>query len=354
MSDDPRRILLIRPSALGDVCRSVCVLAALKQRYPQARIDWLVQDSFAQAIEHHPALHRVVPFHRKRFGTECKKGRFGGVLGWVRGLKRGGYDMAIDAQGLARSGFFARCTRAGRRIGYRDAQEIAWVFLNERVEAPRSLHTVDRMLRLAQHTGADITTPDLRLYAGPDELSQVVVEYPEPYAVIAPTSRWSGKAWPIERFRELTERLIEHPQIQRIVIVGGPGERLVCAPLLEYAEKHPRITDRVGSTSIAQLMAIIARSRLVVANDSAALHMGVGFNRPLVALLGPTDPALVGPYGRDADVIRHARPDDDFDFKDQRSVVMMERIGVDEVEEACSMRLAAHATTTTRTHAIRG
>lgn len=341
MSEDPRRILLIRPSALGDVCRSVCVLAALKERYPDALIDWLVQDSFAQAIEHHPALHRVVPFPRKELGAQCKKGRFGGVLRWVRQLKKTHYDMAIDAQGLARSGFFTWCTRAGRRIGYRDAQEIAWVFLNERVEAPRSLHTVDRMLRLARHTGADTAKPDLRLYAGADELSQVVIEYPEPYAVIAPTSRWGGKAWPIERFRELTERLIEHPQLQRIVIVGGPGERLGCAPLLEYAQDHPRVTDRVGSTSIAQLMALTARAKLVVANDSAALHMGVGFNRPVVALLGPTDPALVGPYGREGDVIRHARADDDFDFKDHRSVEMMERIGVDEVEEACSMRLAA-------------
>ncbi|MEX0876826.1 MAG: glycosyltransferase family 9 protein [Phycisphaerales bacterium] len=338
---DPQRILLIRPSALGDVCRSVCVLAALKQRFPGAQIDWLVQDSFVQAIEHHPALHRAIPFPRKRFGEQCKKGRFGGVRRWLRELKRTRYDMAIDAQGLARSGFFAWCTRAPRRIGYRDAQEIAWIFLNERVEAPRSLHSVDRMLRLADTVGADVSRPDMRLHAAPDDLSQVIIEYPEPYAVIAPTSRWPGKCWPIERFRQLTERLINHSQIQRIVIVGGPGERLGCAPLLEYAEGHPRITDRVGSTSIAQLMAIIARSKLLVANDSAALHMGVGFNRPLVALLGPTDPALVGPYRRQDDVIRHTHPEDELDFKDQQSAEMMERISVDEVYAACDARLQA-------------
>lgn len=336
---DPRRILLIRPSALGDVCRSVCVLAALRQRFPQAQIDWLVQNSFTQAIEHHPAVSHVIPFDRKTFGAQCKKGRFGPVLRWLKDLKKSQYDLVIDAQGLARSGFFAWSTKAPRRVGYRDAQELAWLFLNERVDAPRELHTVDRMLRLAESLGASINAPDMRLYAGPDELSQVIMEYPDRYTVIAPTSRWAGKCWPIERFTQLAQRLTEHPALDRVIIVGGPGERLQCAPLLEVAEDHPKITDRVGSTSIAQLMAIISRSKLVVANDSAALHMGVGFDRPMVALLGPTEPSLVGPYQRNADVIRHALPEDDFDFKKPESVAMMERITPEEVYEACDKRL---------------
>jgi heptosyltransferase-1 len=336
---NPKRILLIRPSALGDVCRSVCVLAALRKRYPDAQIDWLVQNSFIQAIEHHPALSNAIPFDRKAFGAQCKKGRFGPVLKWLKALKRSEYDLVLDAQGLARSGFFAWSTKAPMRVGYRDAQELAWLFLNERVDAPRELHTVDRMLRLAASIGAPIDPPDMRLYAGPDELSQVVMEYPDRYAVLAPTSRWAGKCWPIERFTELTQRLCEHPSIDRVLIVGGPGERLQCAPLLEMAQDHPKVSDRVGSTSIAHLMAIISRSKLVVANDSAALHMGVGFNRPMVALLGPTEPSLVGPYKRDADVIRHTRSGDDFDFKNPDSAEMMRRISVDEVMQACDTRL---------------
>ncbi|MGV6813811.1 MAG: glycosyltransferase family 9 protein [Phycisphaerales bacterium] len=337
----PRRILLIRPSALGDVCRSVCVLAALKARFPDAQIDWLVQNSFVEAIKHHPDLHRVIPFDRKAFGAQCKKGKFRPILRWLRDLKNTQYDMVIDAQGLARSGFFTWATRAPVRIGYRDAQEIAWIFLNQRIEAPRTLHTVDRMLTLAQATGAAIDAPDMRLYTGEDELSQVIIEYPERYAVIAPTSRWAGKCWPIERFTELTRRLIDRPEIDRIIIVGGPGERLSCTPLLELASEHPYITDRVGSTTISQLMAIISRSQLVVANDSAALHMAVGFNRPLVALLGPTEPSLVGPYKHDNDVLRHATPEDTLHFRDPKSVEMMLRITTDEVFDACCDRLAS-------------
>lgn len=335
----PERILIIRPSALGDVCRSVCVLAAVKEQYPEAKIDWMVQDSFVEAIKHHPALNEVIPFHRKKFGEQCKKGHIGELFKWIRKLKATNYDMVIDAQGLARSGFFTWATKAPMRIGYRDAQENAWIFLNKRVQAPRSLHTVDRMLKLAEHTGADISKPNMQLYTGDDELSQVIIEYPERYAVIAPTSRWPGKCWSIDRFTELTQRLIDRPEIDRIIIVGGPGERLSCAPLLEVAENHPYITDRVGSTSISQLMAIISRAQLVVANDSAAIHMAVGFQRKLIALLGPTEPSLVGPYKHDQDVIRHALDSDDFHFRDQKSVEMMDRITTDEVFEACITRL---------------
>lgn len=332
---------MIRPSALGDVCRSVCVLAALKVRFPDAKIDWMVQDGFTQAITHHPALNKVIPFNRKDFGKQCKKGRFLPLLRWLRELKATNYDMVIDAQGLARSGFFSWATKAPIRIGYRDAQENAWVFLNQRIEAPRTLHTVDRMLKLVESTGADISKPDMRLYAGDDELSQVIIEYPERYAVIAPTSRWAGKCWSIERFTQLTQRLIARPEIDRIIIVGGPGERLSCAPLLELAQDHPNITDRVGSTTISQLLAIISRAQLVVANDSAAIHMAVGFNRQLVALLGPTEPSLVGPYQHDHDVIRHTTDNDDFHFRDQKSVEMMDRITTDEVFDACITRLSA-------------
>lgn len=351
---DPRRILLIRPSALGDVCRSVGVLAALHERYPNAKIDWLVQNSFVQAIEHHPALNKAIPFDRKSFGVQCKKGRFKPLLSWLRSLKHSEYDLVIDAQGLARSGFFAWYTRSSQRVGYRDAQELAWIFLNKRVDAPRSLHTVDRMMRLTASLGVQPDHPDLRLYAGPDELSQAIMEYPDRYAVIAPTSRWAGKCWPIERFTQLTKRLIERPEIDRIIIVGGPGERLQCAPLLEYAEDQPYINDRVGSTSIAQLMAIISRAKLIVANDSAALHMAVGFDRPMVALLGPTDPSLVGPYGRDNDVIRHARDDDSFDFKKPESVEVMERITLDEVYDACVHRLITPVVTAQKKAAHQG
>jgi len=330
----PKKILIIRPSALGDVCRTVPVLAALRARFPDAQIDWLVQDSFAGSITHHPALSNAITFPRKTLAKQLRKGKIRPLVRWLRTLRKPRYDLVIDAQGLLRSAFFGFISGAKERYGYRNAQELGWMFYTKRIDAPREAHTVDRMLALAEGVGCDIAEPNMRLYTGPDELSEVVIEYPNPYIVLAPTSRWGSKRWPVERFVELAESLAKNGT-HRILLVGGPGERLQCAPLVELAREHPHITDRIGSTSITQLMALISRADLVVANDSAALHMAVGFERRIVALFGPTDESLVGPYRCSDSVIQHLEPGDTLDHKDKANTTIMERITTEEVFARC-------------------
>jgi len=334
---DPRQILLIRPSALGDVCRTVPVVASLKRAYPNAAIDWVVQDSFVDAVNRHPGVRRVIPFPRKKLGEAMRRGRVGEVFGFLRTLREPGYDVVIDAQGLVRSAIFAWSTRAVRRVGYANAQEFGWVAYTDRVREPRDRHTVDRMLGLLGPLGVEAAA-DMRLFADPQAVSDVMMEYPEPYALVAPTSRWASKRWPADRFAELAKRLLDRG-VPRVVLVGGPGERDQCAPVLDLVGSLGRVSDRVGSTTIVQLMALVSRARVVVANDSAVLHMAVGFDRPLVALYGPTDVGRVGPYRRDADVIQHLEPDDRLDHKHDANVALMERITVDEVESACAHRL---------------
>lgn len=336
----PTSILIIRPSALGDIVRSVPVLTALRRAYPDARIDWLVRDTYTQSVSAHPALSNAVAFPRVRMGGELKRGRTKALRSFIKTLRRAKYDTVLDCQGLFRTGFFSFASGARTRIGYKDASELSWLFHTIRVEAPVTMHTVDRALTLAQAAGADIGEPDMSLHAPDDARSQTIIEYPDRYAVIAPTSAWGAKCWPIDRFAALAKHLAEHPRLDRVIVVGGPGERLHCAPLLELAERHPKITDRVGSTSIGMLMALVERAQLVVANDSAPLHMGVGFNRPLVALFGPTDPERACPYGRTHDVIQHVEDGDEFYFRDARSAGMIKRITLDEVVAACDARLA--------------
>src|SRR5690606_35309433 len=125
-------------------------------------------------------------------------------------------------------------------------------------------------------------------------------------------SRWAGKRWPIERFDALVAELLDPTDgdvaALRVLVVGGPDEREQCGPLLARSERDPRVVDLVGKTSIGRLMAVIARAGLVVASDSAAIHMGVGFDRALVGLFGPTRIELVGPYRREGDVLQARAP----------------------------------------------
>ncbi len=218
--------------------------------------------------------------------------------------------------------------------------------LNERIDAPRSLHAVDRMMRLALAAGGEPVI-DLRLHACAKELAGVDAEAEllEPYLVLAPTSVWPGKRWDARRFAELGTRALDDASfgVERLVVVGGPGEReQIGEPLLRLMDTDPRVTDLVGKTSVGRLLAVCARARAIVANDSATLHMGVGLGRPLVALFGPTRVELVGPYGRSDCLVQHLREGDTFAHKDRDiGRAMMERIGVDEALERLGAQLAA-------------
>ena len=338
----PTKILLIRPSALGDVCRTVPVLASLKRAWPDAGIDWLVQDDFTDAIRSHPALRRAVPFPRRELGRELRRGRLRSPIGWLKQLHREGYDLVLDAQGLFRSGFLSRVTGARTRVGHRAARELAWMFYTHRERGSEGRHTVDRMLALVAALGIE-PVRDMRLFAPPEDREAVAADerFGGRYIVFSPTSRWPGKQWPSERYDAVAGRLLGDGAAERIVIVGGPGERHQCQPLLDRAARDERVVDLVGATSIGRLMAVIERASLVVANDSAALHMAVGFDRPLVALFGPTRTNLVGPYRRDADVLQTTEPADRFDHKvAARGLAMMERLTTASVLEACLRRLA--------------
>lgn len=346
----PRRILIVRPSALGDVCRSVPVLATLRAAYPDARIDWLVQDTFAAAVEHHPALDGVVPFPRRRFARVWTPGSLGAFFEWSAVLSDGGYDLVVDAQGLARSGVLGAITGAPLRLGYANAQECAAVFYTRRVRVARDLHAVDRMVRLVS-TGLGISpVVDMRLHtSAEDRRGAAAIAGDRPLIVLAPTSRWAAKRWPADRFAALGGALLGSATGARgrdsaVVLVGGPGEHDQCGPLLSMARQEPRLIDAIGRTSVGVLMALIERATLVVANDSAALHMAVGFDRPCVALFGPTDIGRVGPFRRERDVIQHPRPGDVLDHKSPGGAVMMERITVGEVLDACLTRLGAAGT----------
>lgn len=342
MPEPSRRILLIRPSALGDVCRSVPVLSSLKLAFPEASIDWLVRDSFAPAVAAHPALHRVVPFERARLGRAWRHVDPRPSLAFLRSLRGAGYDLVVDAQGLARSGLFAFATGARRRIGDANARELGWLGSNERYEVPRNLHTVDRMLELLRRAGIP-PIPDMTLYP-PEQGVEFARNHgfghnQARFAILAPTSAWPSKRWPADRFAGLAASLLSSRLLERIAIVGAPGERDQCRPLIDLAVRDPRILDLVGRTDIAQLMGLIAPASLVVANDSAALHMAVGLQRAVVALFGPTHAELVGPYRRSEDVIQHLQPGDRLSHK-LASTSMIERITLEEVIEACRIRLA--------------
>lgn len=309
----PKRVLIVRPSALGDVARTVPALASIKRAHPEAEIDWLVRDIFADAVSAHPDLANIISFPRGRLDRFWRSpAAMARVLAYCRKLRRADYDLVIDLQGLLRSGVFTGATRAKRRIGPADARELAWLGYNRWARVPGgTAHTVDRMLAVVNAAGIE-PVRDMRLYTSDEHRAWADAIFtdhaidPAKCVAVAPTAKWASKRWPIERFDATMGALAERG-FESALVLGGPGDESATAPLLSDVNAPLKRIDLTAKTSVGQMMAAIERCAFVLANDSAALHIAIGFGRRAVGIYGPTDPAAVGPYRYELGV---ARPDD--------------------------------------------
>lgn len=297
------RVLLIRPSALGDVCRTVPVLVTLRKAIPDAQIDWLIQSPFAPAIAHHPDLHAVIPFDRGQYrNLLLHPGKWGSFRGFLRHLRDQRYDMVFDLQGLARSGFFTWATKAPVRVGFANAREGGHLGYTHRYHVDANIHTVDRMIGLLKAHGMS-PEMDMRLFTPPEDLawadrylSSVGIGQ-RPFALLAPTAQWLCKCWPIDRFVTLAKWLRDEKHLS-VVVMAAPHEQAIVQPLLDALD------TQLPDTTIGRMMGLIQRSQLMVCHDSGPLHMAVGLGTSTVSLFGPTDPAKVGPYHQNQWVIQ--------------------------------------------------
>lgn len=295
----PARILIVRPSALGDVCRTVPVLASLRRAWPEARIDWVVRDTFVPAVAAHPALNRAIAFPRARFARWWRSASSTmAMLRWAKQLHQTHYDLVLDCQGLSRSALISLATGAPRRIGLRRAREFGWLAYTQRISSQAHQHTVNIMLALIEAIGIE-PVRDMQLYVD-DEAQQWWRSTREqrgidqPYVVLAPTARWITKRWPIERWSAMIEPLRQRG-FASCVVIGAPDEKPQVRSLVDA--NIDGVASVIGEADVARTMAVLADADLVIAHDSAPLHMAVGFDTPCVGLFGPTDPATVGPYG---------------------------------------------------------
>ncbi len=332
------RVLIIRPSALGDVSRTVPALVTLRHAMPDAQIDWLVSEAFAPVIRHHPALDHVVSFPRRRFASIGYNPRVAAeALAWARSLRARRYDLVFDLQGLLRSGLFAKLTGATQRVGFANARELAWLGYNRRHHVNTCTHTVDRMLALLQAEG-HTPSHDTRLYLADDDKSWLDRWLQDHngdglYTCIAPIARWRCKCWPIENYLQIARRLLDTGKVgSHIVIITAPQERPHAQLMIDAFADNPNVL--FPQTTVGQMMALISHASLMVCNDSAPLHIAVGFDRPIAAIFGPTDPALVGPYRRDDTVVRppaHAMPANLNYRKHRDDQTLIAKVAVDEV-----------------------
>lgn len=304
------RILLIKPSSLGDIIHALPVLHGLRTRYPNARIDWLIASSFAPLLSGHPDLDELILFDRRRFG------RVGTSLSvtkqfieFVSALRRRRYEMVIDLQGLLRTGFLAWAGGAPVRIGLHNAREGARFFYTHKTpRTPKDTHAVDRNYQVAQLLGFEHVpirfdlnvTDDLRAEARA-LLRCAGHEAKDRLVAIVPGARWETKMWASDRFAETMNELQSGGDL-RCVLLGSPDEAALCERIFHGCRLRP--INLTGKTTLGQMAAVIELADVVLCHDSAPMHLAVALQRPLVCLIGPTNPDRTGPYGRSQDVVR--------------------------------------------------
>jgi ADP-heptose:LPS heptosyltransferase len=311
----------------------------------------LVQTEFSPAIEAHPDLDGVLCFPRSRLrGLWKRPDRWNEAIDFLRSIRRGGFDLVLDCQGLARSGLMTRITGASVRIGDRNAREFGWLACTDLVDLPEGTHEVDRMLALAERAGAE---PDGNpsLFVPPADAVRWAhrresLGLEDPWVVLAPATRWLSKAWPAGHWASLGRRLLEERSDLKLVLVGGPSEAHYVGPVAEALRAHhERVVNLCGVTGIGELMAVIEGAELTIASDSAPVHMAVGLGGRYVGLYGPTDHKTVGPWGGvDKCVAAPRASGETFDYRNLNlRDSIMRRIEVGAVVERTLAALGVHA-----------
>ncbi|HEX8910712.1 MAG TPA: lipopolysaccharide heptosyltransferase II [Humisphaera sp.] len=302
LPNPPRRVLIVKPSAIGDVVHGLPVLALLKRHWPAASFSWLVTPACAGILDGHPMLDEVIRFDRKGLGTSWHTPA--GVRALVdvgRSLAGRRFDLVIDLQGLFRSGWLTAQTLAPVRVGLSDAREMATLFYTHRAQVGRrERHAVERYLAVPEALGAGRGPVEFPFATSAADRAFVAAHAPPRYAALFPGTNWPTKRWPVERFAALVEPLSRRFGLASVV-GGGPAEA-------ELAAQIPGALNLAGKTTLNQLVALIERAELVVSNDSGPMHIAAALGKPLVAPFGPTNPVRTGPYGRMPSVVKLELP----------------------------------------------
>lgn len=281
------QILILKPSSLGDIICSLPVAQSIREQCPEAVISWVVKKRFAEIVRRCPTVNgEVIVFdHLKGFRGLPQLLR---VIGEVR---QRSYDVVLDFQGLLRTGLMTWAAQAPLKVGSALAREGSRWTYSKVVPAPaggKSTHAIDKLLQFLPSLGvkSELRSPIKIQGDSPDALdSRLTGAAP---IVMMPNSRGVHKEW--QGFPELTARVID--SLPNDIVVWD-SHQAWNDPIASDLSRFINLTSR---TSLLEMVDLISRARLVIANDSGPLHIAAALGRPTLGLFGPTSPDRYGPY----------------------------------------------------------
>ena len=311
-SEYPMKILFIKLSAIGDVVQTLPALEAIKNIYPDSAIDWVVEEAAADILRDHPLINRLLISRRKTWLRMMRKPStflrgFREAIGFFRELRSAHYDIAIDFQGLFKSGVLIGLAHAERKIGFDRTRELSYLFLNEKLP-PYNIekHALERYLDVARYLGAHDPSPhcSLPIAAEMEKIGTLTAELKrgrEGIITINPVGRWKSKLWEEGKFAGLADRLVR--ERNSVVIFTGSVDDAATVERIR-SQMQQQAVNWAGRTTLKELAALAALSDLFITTDTGPMHLAAASGARVVALFGPTAPWRTGPYGPGHIVIR--------------------------------------------------
>ncbi len=303
------RIAIVMMSAAGDAVHTLPVVNALKRHNPASRITWILQPAPATLVQGHPAVDDIVLFDRSRGWKAFTDVR--------RTLATRQFDLVIALQVYFKAGVVTSFTRAPVKLGFdrARARDVNWLFTNRKIPPHPNQHVQDQYFEFL--TALRVPHEPVEWHLGPwvQEKAwqrEFFAPFERPAAAMVVATSKPEKDWMPERWAEVSDALWHEFGLDPI-IVGGRSERELHAErvILDRAKHKPR--SALGS-GLRKLVSILDGSALALAPDTGPLHMAVALERPVVSLLGYTNPKRTGPYRRYHDLIVDAYGDAGEDY----------------------------------------
>ena len=294
----PQRILIVRASAIGDIVFASPLANALRRTYPRAHIAWLVERGLEDLLVADPSIDSLIAWPRSEWRQLWHARRYAALFASVHALRAQlraqRFDLALDLQGLLKSGALTWMSGAARRVGL-NSREGSGLLMSEVVAGHGRIERISsEYLHLAQalHLQDGDFIPGLHVPPDARDSARAMLTSHGlacgAYVAIAPFTTRAQKHWFDDAWRELAQRIEQELRLP-VVMLGSPADRARAQALRSGVRG---IADLVGSTRLGEAMAVIEGARLVIGVDTGLTHMGIGFRRPTVALFGSTRPYL--------------------------------------------------------------
>jgi lipopolysaccharide heptosyltransferase I len=298
------KVLILKPSSLGDVVQALPVLRLIKLQRPTSEVFWWVDAGLVQLLEGDPDLAGVIPFHRRRWTSPLHWGEAWRSLRMIQGHR---FDWVIDLQSLLRSGVVAWLAGGALTVGLDDPREGARAFYDVIVPRPSyHTHAVDWYLDVLPHLGVPVHHNFNWLPERP-EAARAVRDKWRPdstrWIALQPGARWVNKRWPVGHFAQVAQAIGNRFPDVRFVILGGESDRELGEHIGRAAAG--RCFDLTGRTTLPEMVEWIRLCELMITNDTGPMHVAAALHKPVVALFGPTEPRRTGPYGQSDQVLTH-------------------------------------------------